>query len=116
MITSFKLTTLRAAFVGLAACAATVGTLPASAGPAYGTVPTVHVRYDDLDLQSDAGTLSLYRRISQAARSVCPDADSRDLLARSRSNQCQADAIARAVTDVNSPRLAQLVAAHSSRG
>ena len=118
MNTSLKLTTLRGALVGLAACAATVGAFPAFAATGFGVAaPTVHVRYDDLNLQTDAGTQALYRRITKAARTVCPDPDSRELAVRIESEHCQATAIAKAVNDVNSPKLAQLyAAAHASRG
>jgi UrcA family protein len=79
-------------------------------------VPSVKVRYDDLNLATPSGTNTLYRRISAAARDVCPDLYSRDLHVVLAAQHCQAAAIARAVSEVNSPSLAMLHAARTSRG
>lgn len=38
------------------------------------SVPTVLVRYDDLDLSTPKGMKTLHRRIENAANRVCPDA------------------------------------------
>ena len=59
--------------------------LPAGA-PAE-AAPSVHVRYSDLNLASDAGVRTFDRRLAAAATAVCPDADgiydlARKLLAR----------------------------------
>jgi UrcA family protein len=78
--------------------------------------PSVAVRYDDLNLSTTAGVDRLYRRISAAARDVCPDIYSRDPHVVLAAHQCQAAAISKAVSQVNNPRLAMLHAAHSSHG
>jgi len=79
-------------------------------------VPSVTVRYDDLNLTSDSGTAMLYKRIANAARQVCPDEFSRDMMIVTASRACQAQAIARAVQDVNSPKLALVHEAHVRHG
>jgi UrcA family protein len=98
------------------ACAALLVTTLSVAAPSSDEVPSVRVRYDDLNLGTTAGVAVLYRRISFAAREVCPGSDSRDLNLLYRSERCRAQAIARAVTQVNNPQLASLHAAHMSRG
>jgi UrcA family protein len=74
------------------------------------------VRYDDLNLATDAGVNTLYRRISLAARSVCPEANVRELGMKSVSERCQAEAVSRAVQELNNPQLALVHAARSSHG
>jgi UrcA family protein len=78
--------------------------------------PSLVVRYGDLDLATDAGVQALYRRLAVAAQEVCPFEDSKSLAQVSYSHTCRAKAIARAVHDINSPRLAALQAGHSNRG
>ncbi len=79
-------------------------------------VPAVPVRYDDLNLATSSGVDTLYRRISLAARDVCPDVYSRDLTIAYAAKRCQADAIDHAVHAMNNPKLASLHASHVSRG
>jgi UrcA family protein len=78
--------------------------------------PSVKVRYDDLNLATTAGANTLYRRISAAARDVCPDLYSRDPHVVLAAQRCQSAAIAKAVSEVNSPSLAMLHASRASRG
>jgi UrcA family protein len=78
--------------------------------------PSVSVRYDDLNLATPVGVDTLYRRISSAARDVCPDIYSRDLHIVLAAQRCQAAAIARAVSQVNNPGLAMLHAGRASHG
>jgi UrcA family protein len=86
------------------------------AGAPSADPPTMSVRYDDLDLATAAGVNTLYRRISAAAQQVCPDVYSRDLGVVAAGERCQANAIAQAVRQVNSPQLALVHAARASRG
>jgi UrcA family protein len=79
-------------------------------------VPSIQVRYDDLNLATDAGTNALYHRIANAARQVCPQADIRDLPGSAASRRCLTEAVAQAVRDVNSPQLAMVLATHTNRG
>lgn len=86
--------------------------------PTHGldAVPSVTVRYDDLNLSTDRGTSVLYARIANAAKQVCPDAYSRDLDVVSAARACQAKAIAKAVQEVNSPKLALVYEARLGHG
>src|SRR5438309_10201521 len=98
------------AVAGVLAAVASVAATPAA------DESSVSVRYDDLDLSTTVGVNRLYRRISAAAREVCPDIYSRDLHVVAAAERCQAAAIAKAVGDVHSSSLAMLHAARVSRG
>lgn len=74
------------------------------------------VRYTDLDLQTEAGALALYTRISTAARRVCPDEGSRNLQWLAAIRACRAQAIDRAVSGIGSEKLAAIHAARMQRG
>jgi UrcA family protein len=101
-----------AALEVIAGCiAAAVANLAAAATPPA-DVPTMIVHYADLDIATDEGARRLYRRIAAAAERVCPYADIQDLSGLAVSRSCQAQAIARAVQAVSSPRLADVYAAH----
>jgi UrcA family protein len=75
----------------------------------------VKVRYDDLDLSSENGALTLYQRITTAARQVCPTAIGLSLKENHIRNSCISSAVERAVAEVNSPTLAKVGAARSRR-
>ena len=79
-------------------------------------VPSVTVRYDDLDLATKQGAHTLYRRIVAAAEKVCPDYQTRDLGRITRAQSCRAAAISRAVRQVNSPQLAVIYAERGGHG
>src|SRR4051812_24847221 len=86
-----------------------------AAGPTADPLSTA-VRYSDLNLSTTDGVHALYQRISSAARQVCPDIYSRDLGQALAGQRCQADAVAKAVSRIDNPRLAMLHAAHVSHG
>jgi UrcA family protein len=86
------------------------------AATADADAPSVAVRYDDLNLSTTAGVNKLYQRISAAARQVCPDVYSRDPHVALAGQHCLSTAVAKAVSEVNSPSLAMLHAARVSRG
>jgi UrcA family protein len=118
MITSVSLKSsrsLRAGLAMIAGCvvAAAAGVADAATPPA--DVPSMIVRYADLDLTTEQGAHTLYRRIQSAAQYVCPSADIRDLERSAISRSCQEQAVARAVQAVSSPRLAAVYAAHVKR-
>ena len=92
--------------------AALVGYFVAATATGIDDVPSVVVRYADLDLATDHGVRVLYARIAQAASAVCPDVPESDLHALALSRACQQQAIARAVRAVNSPLLAEVDADH----
>jgi UrcA family protein len=78
--------------------------------------PSVVIKYSTEALATDAGVQDLYRRIVRAAKKVCPEAGIKELAANASAHECQEQAIARAVRNVNNSRLALLYAAASKRG
>jgi UrcA family protein len=115
-MTTSKLTTLRRTLAFAGAFAA-IAIAPVSfAATQNSDVPSIKVRYNDLNLTTSAGVDALYTRIARAANAVCPIADIRDLAAVSYAKQCQVQAIARAVQEVNNTKLAVVHAARVARG
>ena len=102
------------AFALIAACVAV--SAAGSAHAAAAGAPTVKVRYADLNLATEQGSLALYGRIVAAAQQVCTPEDIRDLHAVADARSCRAQAIALAVRDVHSPMLASVYAASSRHG
>jgi UrcA family protein len=112
---SIRLNSIRGRRAGLAMIAgclavAAAGTATAATPPP--DVPSVVVRYADLDISTPQGASSLYRRIAIAARKVCPVADISELGRFMEARACQEQAIARAVQAVSNPQLAAVYAAH----
>jgi UrcA family protein len=104
----------------LTATAAVAGLLFAGAATAGGPASTatvevarVAVSYGDLDLDTEHGAATLQRRIAAAARQVCGAPSPRELRLYQKAQECTTAAIARAVEEVGSPRLAKL---HAARG
>ncbi len=79
-------------------------------------VPSVQVSYHDLNLDTDQGTVALYGRIVSAAYKVCQISDIRNLTEVAAASACREQAIARAVRDVNNPRLAAVYSARQHHG
>jgi UrcA family protein len=79
-------------------------------------VPSVVVKYSEQSLATDGGVNDLYRRITNAAKQVCPEASIRNLSALSRVEACRDQAVARAIRQIDNSRLAALHAAHSKNG
>jgi UrcA family protein len=75
----------------------------------------VAVSYADLNLNSDAGTAVLYRRLRQAARQVCGDFDTTNLARGRITTNCINNAMSQAVAQVNSPMLTSLYAAKTGK-
>src|ERR1700676_2816045 len=91
MITSFSLKSrrsLRAGIAVIAACIVAAAAAAADAATPSADVPSITVRYADLDLTTEQGAHNLYRRIQSAARFVCPSADLRDLKGSASSRSC----------------------------
>jgi UrcA family protein len=103
-----------AVLTALTACVAIVPSL-AHAGTSNEPA-AVTVRYADLNLGTDAGTSALYARLESAARKVCAPSDIRDLGQMAASGACEHQAIARAVQDIHSPKLAAVSAARVRQG
>jgi len=102
------------AFSVLATCAA-IGAV-GSAHAASADSPALKVRYSDLNLSTEQGSLALYGRIVDAARQVCVVDNIRDLRAMATARVCREEAIAKAVRDVNSPMLASIYAERLRHG
>jgi UrcA family protein len=60
----------------------------------------VPVRYQDLNLNTDAGVKVLHQRIQGAANQVCADVDGRDLVVARAHQACVERAVADAVAQV----------------
>jgi UrcA family protein len=88
----------------------------AQAATSTDEVPSVVVRYGDLDLSTTEGARVLYQRISVAARQVCPAPVTRVLALAFKDRACREAAIERAVNTVNNPRLAAMRSEHVKRG
>jgi UrcA family protein len=71
-------------------------------------VPSIVVKYDPSTLASEAGARALYQRLERVARHVCPEASGRDLKTFEAARSCERQAVARAVRDINSQRLAEV--------
>ncbi len=79
--------------------------------------PAVAVKYGDLDLTTERGARLLFTRIQIAADQVCPAAaDSRSLSRVEARSRCVREAVARAVEQVGSPRLAAVFSGQSRHG
>jgi UrcA family protein len=78
--------------------------------------PHVIVKYSNQSLETDEGVNALYRRITRAAKQVCPDASIRELSRQVKALQCQDQAIALAIRQIGNPRLAALHAVRSKNG
>jgi len=118
-MTTFASKSRKVTLACVAAFAASTVTATAFATPVTSSAdgaPAVEVRFDDLNLSTERGTTALYHRITNAARQVCPSQYVRGLSMVAASQKCQAEAIARAVHDVNSPQLAMVFANHTRHG
>ena len=88
--------------------------LPVAAALALGGVasagtvrelPSVVVKYGDLDLNTVDGVATLHSRLRKAAREVCSELDSRVLGLREQYEICLSDAVTQSVAKVDNPRL-----------
>lgn len=76
------------------------------AGVAHGAeVPTQTVRFQDLNLNTDAGVKVLYKRIQGAANQVCGNVDGRDLALARAHKACVDRAVADAVAALNNQKM-----------
>ena len=78
--------------------------------------PSVVVKYSEQSLASDAGVRDLYRRITAAARQVCPTASILDLSGLRMVEVCRDQAVARAIHKIDNSRLAALHATRAKNG
>jgi UrcA family protein len=77
--------------------------VPASADTS--DIPSVTVKFSDLDISRPAGATKLYGRIQGAANLVCSAYDHSNFMAQANFKACVSDAIGRAVAKVESPTL-----------
>ena len=74
------------------------------------------VTFADINMSSQAGAMTLYTRLGEAARHVCSNRQGRLRLGEMQRNRaCVAEAIANAVTSVNQPALTAEHLARTSR-
>jgi UrcA family protein len=104
------------ALLVLGSFAGVMGAGAASADSPAGDVPSVVVKYSAESLATDEGVYTLYRRITRAARQVCPEPSRGNLSLLAKVEQCRNEAIARAVGQIDNSRLAALHAVHSKNG
>ncbi len=99
---------LRKSMTALAVAMAIAATAPTAHAGDMTRERSVSIRYDRAALVNPDSARDLYARIRTAARFACGDADSRELVAMRRVNQCRADAVARAVERIDSATLGAL--------
>jgi UrcA family protein len=92
-----------------------VGAGAVSAASVADDVPRQVVKYSPDTLDSDAGVRSLYHRIVKAAEEVCPTVSGSRFVTTGVA-ECRAEAVARAVRQIDNPHLAALYEANSKRG
>ena len=79
-------------------------------------VPSKTVSHSDLNLDTSAGVATLYQRIWRAAAEVCQlPQGTRQLIVESQIRTCRADAVDRAILQVNLPALSALHLARTGR-
>ena len=88
----------------------------ALADESAGDVRRAAVAYGDLNLQSAVGKERLNQRLRFAARTVCPDADSRDLSTRIAAKRCVRQAVGQAAADVSEQQVARAATRTDDRG
>lgn len=87
----------------------------AGAAPVGDDVSRLTLRYASDALATDAGARNLYHRIVRAAQEVCPLTPGTHLVTTAVA-ECRAQSVARAVGEINNPRLAALLSDDSKRG
>ena len=107
---------LTAPVLSLAAAAALSCAAPVLAQTSD-TVPSVSVKYGDLNIGSPAGAQMLLKRIEAAANTACGGApDIRQLNQWTSFEACRRSAVARAVVAVDSPMLTAVAHGGSPAG
>jgi UrcA family protein len=79
-------------------------------------VPSIVVKYDAASLATDQGVNDLYRRITSAARKVCPAAAIQDLEGQRVVAECRNQAVSRAIRQIDNSQLAALYASRLKNG
>ena len=68
-------------------------------------LPSVVVKYGDLNLDTIDGVVSLHARLSKAARQVCSELQTRTLGLRDQYDYCVSAAVAKGVSDIDNAKL-----------
>jgi UrcA family protein len=88
----------------------------ASAAAPGDDVPTLVVRYQQDSLATEGGAQALYHRLEKAAEQVCPAYLTGSRFLSSTVLKCRQQSIARAVQQINNPRLAAIYSTNAKRG
>lgn len=79
-------------------------------------VPSFVVKYDEQSLATESGARALYKHLVTASRQVCPEDTGRNLRLAAFIRRCQEESVARAVRQINNPRLAAVYASSTRSG
>jgi UrcA family protein len=79
-------------------------------------MPSLVVKYDAQSLDTESGARTLYRHLVTASRQVCPVDTGRNLRLSAFIRICQEESVARAVQQINNPRLAAVYASSMRSG
>lgn len=102
---NFRRITGRVAAATLSAAAFAAVPLLAHAGPASDVASEI-VRFDDLNITSEAGLATLYRRIQNAARTVCgPPSFAGTRVVSQDWKDCVSASVRNAIRSINMPQL-----------
>ena len=79
--------------------------LSVSASADTNDIPSVTVKFADLDISRPAGATTLYSRIQRAANLLCSAYDRGGFAMQEKFKVCESEAVGRAVAKVESPAL-----------
>jgi len=105
----------QAAMMMLAGCLS-AGVAYTASATANDTIPRIVVHYDQRSLESEKGVQTLYRKLVAAANEVCPAGISSFSFASAAVRSCRTQSLARAVSQIDNQRLAQIHASRSGTG
>ena len=88
----------------------------ASAATTEDDAPSITIRYNPQSLDTESGARALYNRLVKAAVEVCPPSSGSPHWISRQVRECREQAVARAVFQVNNPRLASVYATSSKSG
>src|ERR1700690_1962300 len=88
----------------------------ASAATTEDDAPSITIRYNPQSLDTESGARALYNRLVEAAVEVCPQSSASPYWISEQVRECREQAVARAVFQVNNPRLASVYATSSRSG
>ena len=99
----------RIIFAAVVATTLCVSASQAQVSTKDGDIPSIAVRYSDLNLATEEGSRVLYSRLVAAAQQVCPQKGYVMELRQNRDAQrCIVSSVEQAVKQVRSPQLAQV--------